>query len=175
MAKVVEIYIAAKNAIAAYKKINSIAANVMPEEIEKIVLRHAKIAFATAFIPIGGLDILAATANIWAMYVCINNALGLKFSDNLIKSIGSAIVSNIVQNVGLMAVVAALKWNLFSWSVSVVILTGALYALTIVSGWIYLTALANMAQHDNDISSSVKETLKHQTDIKDLYNKINKK
>ena len=99
MAKVVEIYIAAKNAIAAYKKINSIAANVMPEEIEKIVLRHAKIAFATAFIPIGGLDILAATANIWAMYVCINNALGLKFSDNLIKSIGSAIVSNIVQNV----------------------------------------------------------------------------
>lgn len=175
MATVLEIYDAAKKVVAAYNKFNSVAVEVLPEDIEKIVLRHAKIAFATAFIPIGGLDVVAATANIWTMYVNINNALGLKFSDHLIKSLGSAIVSNIVQNVGLMAVIAALKWNPLSWPVSVAILTSALYALTVVSGWIYLTALANMAQYDNDVKASVKATLKYQTDIKRLYDKINKK
>ena len=175
MATVLEVYDAAKKTIAAYKKINSVAADVLPEDIEKIVLRHAKIAFATAFIPIGGLDVLAATTNIWAMYVCINNALGLNFSDHIMKSVGSAIVSNVVQNVGLMAVVATLKWNPLSWPFSVAILTSSLYALTIVSGWIYLTALAKMAQHDNDVQASVKDTLKYQTDIKRLYDKLNKK
>ena len=76
MATVLEIYDAAKKAIAALKQINSVAAGVLPEDIENIVMRHAKIAFATAFIPIGGLDVLAATANVWTMYVSINNKLG---------------------------------------------------------------------------------------------------
>lgn len=174
MAIVVEIYDAAKKAIAAYRKINSVAEDVLPEDIEKIVLRHAKIAFATAFIPIGGLDIVAATANIWTMYISINNALGLKFSDHIIKSIGSAIVSNVVQNIGLTAVVAALKWNPLSWPFSIAILTSSLYALTVVSGWIYLTSIANIAQYDNDVDTSVKATLKSQTDIKKLFDKINK-
>lgn len=175
MATVLEIYDAAKKAIAALKQINSVAAGVLPEDIENIVMRHAKIAFATAFIPIGGLDVLAATANVWTMYVSINNKLGLKFSDHILKSLGSAIVSNIVQNVGIMAVVSALKWNPLSWPISVAILTASLYALTIVSGWVYLTALANMSQHDNDITFSVKNALKNKADIKRLYDKIFKK
>ena len=174
MANILEIHDAAKRAIAAYKKINSLAVNVLPEEINAIVMRHARIAFATAFIPIGGLDIVAATANIWTMYISINNALGLKFSDHIIKSIGSAVVSNIVQNVGLAAVVASLKWSPLSWPFSVAILTSSLYALTIVSGWIYLTSLANMAQYDNDVNASVKATLKDQADIKRMYDKIKK-
>ena len=74
-----------------------------------------------------------------------------------------------------MAVVSALKWNPLSWPISVAILTASLYALTIVSGWVYLTALANMSQHDNDITSSVKNALKNKADIKRLYDKIFKK
>ena len=175
MATVIEIYEVAKRAIAALKKIDSVASGVLPEDIEKVVLRHAKIAFASAFIPIGGLDVIAATANVWAMYISINNTLGLKFSDHLLKSIGSAIVSNIVQNVGLMSVISALKWNPVSWPISVAILTSSLYALTIASGWIYLTALANMAQHDNDITSPVKDILRNKADIKRLFDKLSKR
>ena len=63
------LYSVALQAIDAYKKINDAAKYVLPEDIEKIVRKHAAIAVATAFIPIGGLDLVAATANVWTMYV----------------------------------------------------------------------------------------------------------
>ncbi|MCH5174558.1 MAG: DUF697 domain-containing protein [Prevotellaceae bacterium] len=107
------IYSVAVQAIDVYKRLNDAAKYILPEDIEKIVKKHAAIAVATAFIPIGGLDMVAATANVWTMYVRINNALGVKFSDNKMKSIGSAVVSNLVQNLGITAVAVALKWNHF--------------------------------------------------------------
>jgi len=168
------IYSLAIQVIDAYKKINDVAKSVLPEDIVKIVKRHAAIAVATAFIPVGGLDMVAATANVWTMYVRINNALGIKFSDNKMKSIGSAVVSNLVQNLGIAAVAVALKWNPISYLASVAILTGALYGLTMTSGWIYLKALANMALNDDDIESSVREALKDKASISQVY-KDNKK
>ena len=168
------IYSVAVQAIDAYKRLNDAAKYVLPEDIEKIVKKHAAIAVATAFIPVGGLDMVAATANVWTMYVRINNALGVKFSDNKMKSIGCAVVSNLVQNLGVAAVAVALKWNPISYLASVAILTGALYALTMTSGWVYLKALANMALNDNDIEHSIKETLKDKASISQVY-KDNKK
>jgi uncharacterized protein (DUF697 family) len=168
------LYSVALQAIDAYKKINDAAKYVLPEDIEKIVRKHAAIAVATAFIPIGGLDLVAATANVWTMYVRINNALGVKFSDNKMKSIGSAVVSNLVQNLGVAAVVVALKWNPISYVASVAVLTGALYGLTITAGWVYLKALTNMALNDGDIDRSIKETLKDKASISQVY-KDNKK
>lgn len=168
------LYSVALQAIDAYKKINDAAKYVLPEDIEKIVRKHAALAVATAFIPIGGLDLVAATANVWTMYVRINNALGVKFSDNKMKSIGSAVVSNLVQNLGVAAVVVALKWNPISYVASVAVLTGALYGLTITAGWVYLKALTNMALNDGDIDRSIKETLKDKASISQVY-KDNKK
>lgn len=168
------LYSVALQAIDAYKKINDAAKYVLPEDIEKIVRKHAAIAVATAFIPVGGLDLVAATANVWTMYVRINNALGVKFSDNKMKSIGSAVVSNLVQNLGVAAVAMALKWNPISYIASVAVLTGALYGLTITSGWVYLKALTNMALNDGDIDRSIKETLKDKASISQVY-KDNKK
>ena len=169
------LYSVALQAIDAYKKINDAAKYVLPEDIEKIVRKHAAIAVATAFIPIGGLDLVAATANVWTMYVRINNALGVKFSDNKMKSIGSAVVSNLVQNLGVAAVVVALKWNPISYIASVAVLTGALYGLTITAGWVYLKALTNMALNDGDIDRSIKETLKDKASISQVYNDNKKK
>ena len=168
------LYSVALQAIDAYKKINDAAKYVLPEYIEKIVRKHAAIAVATAFIPVGGLDLVAATANVWTMYVRINNALGVKFSDNKMKSIGSAVVSNLVQNLGVAAVAMALKWNPISYIASVAVLSGALYGLTITSGWVYLKALTNMALNDGDIDRSIKEALKDKASISQVY-KDNKK
>ena len=168
------LYSVALQAIDAYKKINDAAKYVLPEDIEKIVRKHAAIAVATAFIPVGGLDLVAATANVWTMYVRINNALGVKFSDNKMKSIGSAVVSNLIQNLGVAAVAMALKWNPISYIASVAVLTGALYGLTITSGWVYLKALTNMALNDGDIDRSIKEALKDKASISQVY-KYNKK
>lgn len=158
-----------------YKKLNSAAEYVLPEDIVKIVKRHAKIAVATAFIPIGGLDIAAATANVWTMYVSINKALGIKFSDNKMKSIGSAIASNLVSNLGITAVAAGLKWTGVGYIASVGILTGALYALTITSGWVYLKALTNMALQDGDIEEEIKKVLKNKAELSKVYKENRKK
>ena len=175
MANLSEIYDVAKKAIAAFKKIDSVASDVLPEDIEKIVLRHARIAVATGFIPIGGLDVAAATANVWPMYISINNAIGVKFSENIMKSVGSAVMANIVQNLGVMGIAALLKWNPISYPVSVAIMASILYALTIVSGWIYLKALANMAEQDEDINSSIKQTLSKYSDIREIFEKYRKR
>lgn len=52
------IYSVAVQAIDAYKRLNDAAKYILPEDIEKIVKKHAAIAVATAFIPIGGLDMV---------------------------------------------------------------------------------------------------------------------
>ncbi len=169
------LYSIALQAIDAYKRLNSAAEYVLPEDIVKIVKRHAKIAVGTAFIPIGGLDMVAATINIWTMYVKINKELGIKFSENKMKSIGSAIASNLVSNLGIIAVAAGLKWTGAAYFTSVAVLTGALYALTITSGWVYLKALTNMALHDDDIEDAVKDVLKDKSEITKVYNENKKK
>lgn len=169
------LYSIALQAIDAYKRINSAAEYVLPEDIVKVVKRHAKIAVATAFIPIGGLDIAAATANVWTMYVSINKAIGIKFSENKMKSIGSAVASNLVTNLGITAVAAGLKWTGVGYFASVAVLTGALYALTITAGWVYLKALTNMALYDGDIEDEVKKVLKDKSGLTQVYNENNKK
>lgn len=169
------LYSIAIQAIGAYKRLNSAAEYVLPEDIVKIVKKHAKIAVATAFIPIGGLDMAAATVNVWTMYVKINSALGIKFSDNKMKSIGSAIASNLVTNLGISAVAAGLKWTGIGYFASVAVLIGALYALTMTAGWVYLKALTNMALHDDDIEDAVKNVLKDKSEITKVYNENKKK
>ena len=164
-----QIYSSAVQLIDAYSRINRLAVKVFPDDIVKIVKRHAKIAVATAFIPIGGLDIAAATANIWTMYVKINSALGIKFSDNKMKSIGAAIGSNLINNLGIAAVATGLKWTGVGYFGSVAVLTAALYAMTMTAGWVYLKALTNMALHDEDIEKAVKDVLKDKASLKKTY------
>lgn len=166
---------AAKDAIEAVKFMDGTASKVLPDEIASIVKLHAKIAIASAFIPVGGLDMAAATANVWTMYIRINNKLGLKFSDNVMKSIGSAVVSNLAQNAGLLAIAAGLKWTGLGYFPAVATMTGALYALTLTSGIIYLNALALMARNDNDIDKSIREALKDKNTINENLNSKIKK
>lgn len=165
----------AKDAIMAVQMMDGAAGKVLPEQIASIVKNHAKIAVATAFIPIGGLDIAAATANVWTMYARINSKLELCFSENVMKSIGSAIVSNLTQNAGIIAIAAALKWTGASLIASIATMTGALYALTLTSGIIYLKALTLMARNDSDIDSAVKEALKDKNTINEHLNSKIKK
>ena len=164
-----QIYSSAVQLIDAYTRLNKLANKILPDDIVKIVKKHAKIAVAVAFIPIGGLDIAAATTNIWTMYVKINNALGIKFSENKMKSIGAAIGSNLINNLGIVAVASGLKWAGMGYFASVAVLTTALYAMTMTAGWVYLKALTNMALHDEDIEKSVKEVLKDKAALNKTY------
>ena len=58
---------------------------------------------------------------------------------------------------------------------SIATMTGALYALTLTSGIIYLKALTLMARNDSDIDSAVKEALKDKNTINEHLNSKIKK
>lgn len=66
------------------------------KELEHIVIQHSAIGSAAAFIPVPGADIAAIVANIWAMYARINDAVGVSFSENFLKSVASGIISNVI-------------------------------------------------------------------------------
>lgn len=165
----------AKDAIFAVGLMDGAAKKVLPEDIAKLVNTHAKIAVASAWIPIGGLDIAAATANVWTMYFRINKMLGLQFSKNVMKSIASAVISNLVQNIALSGVMAGLKYVPgVGYVAAASVMSATLYALTQTSGWIYLKALTLMARNDKNIDDSVKEVMKDKKSI-DEFIKNNKK
>lgn len=167
MANVISI---AKDAISAVQVMDGTANKVLPEDIASIVKLHAKIAAASAWLPVAGLDVVAATANVWTMYVRINNKLGLKFSENKMKSIGSAVVSNLAQNIAVIAAGEVAKasipfiGNLWAGAA----MTGALYAMTLTSGYIYLKAISIMAQNDGDIDKGLQDALKDKNTINEL-------
>lgn len=52
--------------------VDETACKVLTEEIAKLVNFRAKHAVASAWIPVGGIDLAAATANVWTMYFKIN-------------------------------------------------------------------------------------------------------
>ena len=173
--KITSVLSVAQDAIKAVGIMDGASAKVLPEDIANLVNLRAKVAVVSAWIPIGGLDIAAATANVWSMYFKINKMLGLKFSENKVKSIASAVISNLVQNIALSGVMAGLKYVPgIGYVAAASVMSATLYALTQTSGWIYLKALSSMARNDDDISSSVKRVLKDKESI-DNFIKQNKK
>lgn len=165
----------AKDAINAVEFMDGTALKVLPEEIAKLVNLRAKLAVASAWIPIGGLDIAAATANVWTMYFKINNMLGLKFSENKIKTIASAVISNLAQNIAVAGVMAGMKYIPgIGYVAAAGVMSATLYVLTQTSGWIYLKALSTMALKDKDISSSVKIVLQDKESINNFIEQSKK-
>lgn len=164
-----EIFQEAEKTIKNLETVNTLAKKVLPSDIENIIKRHAKIAVATVFIPFGGLDIAVAAANVWSMYLNINKALGLNISDNLMKSVCSGVVANLISNLGISTVISQLKWTGIGYFAAVAMLTPIIYAFTITAGWIYLKAVSNMALHDSDIDNATKEVLKNYSDINRVY------
>ncbi|MEZ4883553.1 MAG: hypothetical protein R3E32_02360 [Chitinophagales bacterium] len=75
--------------------VSGFADNQLSEKLAGIVKLHSALAVASGFIPITGADIAAAATNIWTMYIRINNEVGIPFKENIIKSIGSAVATNL--------------------------------------------------------------------------------
>ena len=68
----------------------------LPDEIVDAIQTHAVLAVAAAWIPVTGLDMAALAANTWGMYIHINKLLSLSFSENMMKSIGSAVAAGVL-------------------------------------------------------------------------------
>lgn len=72
--------------------------------IREIMRLHAGIGAGIAFVPIPFVAVPAMLGNVYTMYARINSQLGIKFSENIIKSVGGMLTANIASfGVGIAA------------------------------------------------------------------------
>ena len=147
----------------------------IPDDIVNCIYGFAAGAAALAFTPVPGLDIALVTADVWTMYVRINKHLGISFSDNLMKSIGSAIAGNLTANAGSFVVAGALK--LFPGIGSAIggaVMAATTFGTTMAAGLVYLKAITrfyNGGKNGGDLSGIVADVMKEDADeIKRVQN-----
>lgn len=147
----------------------------LPQEIANVVKLHSKLAVGSAWIPVPGADVAAGAANIWSMYVRINGKIDIPFGENVMKSIGSAVATNLASYMAMTGIASALKFIPGIGTIGgAAILSASLYAVTLASGWIYLQALCNLAEKKgnhfsiDDIGKAVGDVLKEKTTIKEF-------
>ena len=92
------------------KMLDETADNCLPKEIANVVKTHSKLAVGSAWIPVPGADVAAGAAVIWGMYVRINNKLGIPFGENIMKSIGSGVATNLASYLAMTGVASAIKF-----------------------------------------------------------------
>lgn len=152
------------------------ADKTLPQEISNVVKLHSKIAVGSAWIPVPGADVAAGAANIWTKYGRLNDKIGLPIKENILKSIGAGVATNLTSYVAVSGVASAMKFIPGIGTVGgALIMSASLYAVTLVSGWVYLKALCLMAQRQgrginaNDLKSAVDEVLSNKRLIKELF------
>lgn len=129
------------------------ADDALPQEIADVVKLHAKLAVGSAWVPIPGADVAAGAVNIWSMYLRINGKIGMKFGESVLKTIASAVATNLASYAAVLAVGGALKFIPGLGSLSgALVMSGALYAVTLASGYVYLRALTALLKR-NDVLS----------------------
>src|SRR5437667_7998206 len=79
-----------------YKDVELFGDGPKAKELTEIIKQHALAATGIAFIPVPGLDVAAVVANVWTMYARINDAVGVSFRENALKSIASGICANLL-------------------------------------------------------------------------------
>ena len=163
------------------KLMDKTADNNLPRDIADVVKLHSKLAVGSALIPVPGADMVASAANIWGMYVRINGKLDIPFGENIMKSIGSGVATNLASYIAISGVASALKFIPGLGSIGgAVLMAASLYAVTLASGWVYLQALCLLAEKKgktfsaNDISSAVNDILKEKSTIKEFINEAKK-
>lgn len=168
-------------AIELVKLLDKTADTTLPQEIVGVVKLHSKLAVGSAWIPVPGADVAAGAANIWGMYGRINGKIGIPIKENVVKSIGAGVATNLTSYVALSGVASAMKLLPGIGTVGgALIMSASLYAITLVSGWIYLKALCIMAQRNganinaDDFKHAVDQILSQKDFIKRLFNAAKK-
>ena len=162
---------------------DKVADKNLPKEIADVVKLHSKLALGSAWIPVPGADMAAGAASIWGMYVRINSKLGIPFGENVMKSIGSGVATNLASYVAMSTVASALKFipgiGTLTGTALSALMSASLYGLTMASGWVYLNALCALAEKKGNnfsvyISSAVNSRLKDKSAIKEFIDSAKK-
>ena len=168
----VELYEAA---VALVTVLDKTAEQLLPQEIVDVVKLHSKLAVGSALIPVPGADVAAGAANIWTMYGRVNSKVGISIKDNVLKTIGSGVVTNLASYMAMAGLGSAIKAIPGIGTLTgTALMSASLYAVTLASGYIYVKALTLLANKGNgsiditQIDSAVKEILGNKEVIKNF-------
>lgn len=149
------------------------------KELEHIVVQHALLGSAAAFIPVPGADVAAIVGIIWTMYARINNAVGVSLSESALQSIASALFANVLAALpaAVLAVGVETIFKLFPGiGTAGGIATGVIanVAIMYVSGMIYLKSLEKLVHSgksftEDDIRETAEEISKDNRFVKEAY------
>ena len=149
-------------------KTSEIMSNTIPDELVSVVERHKKVqlgaSLAQSFIPGAGIVATsAAVASLWKMYYDINQVLGIKISDNVGKSLTSAVMTNLTSagaQIGATAISEGAKFiPLVGWVASAAISTVTSTAIVYGAAYLYLTALTKMYEADGKFDIGYLESM----------------
>jgi len=162
-------------AVLAARSVDRSLRESVPGDIVDCIYGFSAGAAALSFTPVPGLDIALVTADVWTMYVRINKHLGISFSENLMKSIGSAIAGNLTANAGQLLVAGALKLIPgIGTAAGGAIMAATVFGTTLAAGLVYLKALTKFYGEgggSGDLRCCVEDVLRED---KDEISKIQK-
>ena len=122
--------------------------NLRDRRVQEITNLHAGIAGGLAIIPIPFASVPLVLGNLYTMYGRINSVVGVKFSENILKSIGGMIASNLAVYGGAVAACQVIKFIPLFGSIGGALMECALnFATTKVSGALYCELLKVMADN----------------------------
>ena len=148
--------------------LDKVADKTLPSEIANVVKLHSKGAgvagLAAGWAPGVGSTLAVATATgfIWTMYGRINGKLGVPIGKNILKTVASALCTNLAASMTATFVGSTLASLLPGiGSVAAAGINGAMvFALTWVSGLVYLKILALLAARHVSFASLSAEEMK---------------
>jgi len=170
-----------KAAVALCKALHKSGPTILGQEIAGIVEKHSIGAAATglgaAWLPgVGATAALAASAGfVWSMYYRINTKIGIPFSKNILKSLGTAIATNLVASaVSSVVISTALSFlpGIGNLAASM-LMAGVVFSLTWSCGLVYLKILTRFAEANVDLNNVSEDDLKQMA--KDVIDKENVK
>ena len=121
----------------------------------------------------------AWVAAIWGMYIKVNHDLGIKIKDNILKSLASAFLTNIIASAGSLLIAYAIGFVISFipgiGTIGAIAVDGLLgYVTVYASGLLYirfltkvLKAKGNLDFSEIDVKTIAKETVK-EANIKDI-------
>ena len=161
---------------------------IRKEKLEAVAGTIHACAIAAAIAGVGsgwlpGAGSLVATgawvAAIWGMYIKVNHDLGIKIKDNILKSLASAFLTNIIASAGSLLIAYAIGFVISFipgiGTIGAIAVDGLLgYVTVYASGLLYirfltkvLKAKGNLDFSEIDVKTIAKETVK-EANIKDI-------
>ncbi|MEL6579537.1 MAG: hypothetical protein AAFQ14_07290 [Cyanobacteria bacterium J06621_12] len=162
------------------------------DQLTELVGEDAKIAVQTirqhaiisatcgVAVVVPGADLMAFVANTWTMYARINSALDISLSKNALKSIATAVGTNVIAIIP-GTVLGSVGGSILKAFPGLGTLGGmavagtTYYALSTVMGWIYLKAItslisSNKTINEENLKRATQQASKDESFVKDAYN-----